>query len=226
MKITNLLFAGLVGLFAVTAQAEQIRFASTVDTVGTPVQITGSSFDSKRVAIGSYLIDQQGDGLGAFLAFCVDPYQPAIRQYSEYTISDLDATDFNTDQANRFTNVNKLFDNAYASLAGDDIQTAGFHLALWEIFHDDLDVTTGGIQGIGSTNQLMLTAATGFLDSLSTWDTQGLYSLTFYQNDQNQDFLSAALAPAPAAVPVPAALPLFMSALAGFGIMRRRKATV
>jgi hypothetical protein len=74
------------------------------------------------------------------------------------------------------------------------------------------------------TDAEVLTAANSFLTALtnSDWKITNKYDLTFYKSVCNQDFIVAKLNP-PSQVPVPTALPLFISALVGLGLMRRRK---
>lgn len=71
---------------------------------------------------------------------------------------------------------------------------------------------------MNGTNVGILAKANTYLSSLAGWNTSGAHSLTFYGNATKQDFLTATLS----AVSVPAALPLFASAIAGFGMIRRR----
>lgn len=203
-------------VLSATAQASPVdlSYVSADSYVATSVRIDGSTstywMGSSTLAVS--------DIVGTVVGFCVDPLQPAVNAVSSYDKSTLDATDFiSGDGASRLTNAQKLFDNAYASLTTAE-QTAGFRLALWEIFHDDLSTKTGDILAVSGSNAGMLAAANTFLSSLSGWNTSGAYSLTFYGSAVNQDFLVAT----PSAVPVPAALPLFASAIAGFGMIRRR----
>jgi hypothetical protein len=190
-----------------------LNFASVNTAVSTNVSVNGTNL---HTAIGSYNLQTGGSNV---VGFCVDPFQWASYAVTSYDKSSLDAADFFAGNgATRFANAQKLFDNAYATLSGAT-QTAGFHLALWEIFYDDLSTTSGSILGSSTSNAGMLAAANTFLGALSGWNTSNAYDLTFYGSGQHQDFLVAN----PSAVPVPAALPLLASSLLGFVAMRRRK---
>ncbi len=210
------LFAAITVLLSATAQANTVNVSnvSPNTTVSTNVSVNGSSLYSN---MGSYNLSTS-DVPGTLVGFCVDPFQLASSTPTPYESSALDASDFiSGNGATRFANAQKLFDNAYASLSGAE-QTAGFHLALWEIFHDDLNTATGVISSASGANAGMLAAANTFLSALNGWNTSNAYNLTFYANSQQQDYLTAA----PSSVPVPAALPLLASGLLGFGVMRRR----
>ena len=127
-----------------------LKFVSVNTAVYTNVKVSDNTV---RTSIGSYNLNSQASNL---IGFCVDPYQWASYAVTTYDKSSLDASDFfSGNGANRFVNVQKLFDNAYSTLAGAT-QMAGFHLALWEIFHDDLNTTAGSI------------LATSILQNLST----------------------------------------------------------
>lgn len=204
-----------------TANSVKLKFSSIDKAIVSQVKINGSPFSQKNVYIGSYNLDIQGEGV--FSGFCVDPYQSASSSYGFYDKSSLDPTDFNNHGTTRFANAQKLFDHAYSTLT-TAAQTAGFHLALWEIFHDDLNVLTGGIKADSVSNPAMLSAASDFLGDLAGWDITKKYSIDFFKSVCNQDFIIAKLNP-PSEVPLPAALPMFLTGLAGLGFMRRRKAS-
>ena len=206
-------------LLAVTAQASTVNlsYAGANTMVATNVSINGST---STYWMGSSNLTVSGVA-GTLVGFCVDPLHPAVSTASAYDKSALDATDFiSGNGATRFANAQKLFDNAYSTLSGAE-QTAGFRLALWEIFHDDLNTSTGIIKSVSGSNAGMVAAASTYLSALSGWNVTGAYDLTFYGNATKQDFLVAS----PSAVPVPAALPLLASSLLGFGVMRRRNKT-
>ena len=195
------------------ANTVDLKFVGINTTVGAGVSVNGNTINT---SIGSYNLQENGGS--SFAGFCVDPFQWASSNFHAYEKSSLDASDFTSDGATRFSNTQKLFDHAYGTL-GSAEETAGFHLALWEIFHDDLNVTSGIIQGLSSSNSGMLSYATGFLVNLSGWNVTNTYDITFYDSPDYQNFITAS----PSQVPLPAALPMFLSGIAGLGIMRRRK---
>ncbi len=217
----SLLVAALLSasVLSATAQASTVglSYAGANTMVATNVSISGST---STYWMGSSNLNVS-DAASTLIGFCVDPLQPAVSTVNAYDKSALDATDFFSGSgATRFVNAQKLYDNAYATLSSAE-QTAGFRLALWEIFHDDLSTSTGIIKAVSGSSAGMVAAASTYLSSLSGWNTTGAYSLTFYNNATKQDFLVAS----PSAVPVPAALPLLASGLLGFGVMRRRNKT-
>jgi hypothetical protein len=212
LSITSLLVSSVVH-----ANTVDFSYVSPNTTVTTSVSVNSSTLTTY---MGSYNL-LAADTVNTIVGFCVDPFQWASSTPTPYDRSALDASDFiSGDGANRLINAQKLFDNAYASLSGNE-QTAGFHLALWEIFHDDLNTASGIIAAATGSDTGMLVAANTFLASLNGWNTTNAYDLTFYGSGQQQDYISANVRPSE--VPLPAALPLFVSSLLGFGVMRRRK---
>lgn len=125
---------------------------SSKDTVVTQLRIqaangTKSIYSDTPVPIGLYQIAINNKVVDAF---CVDPFQPASSTDSKYIESKLDPSDFPVIGTNnlvyRFGLAQKLYDNAYGSLAtATDAVKAGFNIALWEIFYDDKEETTGNI---------------------------------------------------------------------------------
>lgn len=201
----------------VQANTVNLNYVSPNTVVATQVSVNHHRL---RTYIGSYNL-QVSDIAETIVGFCVDPFQWANKTPTIYDRSALDASDFfSGNGVSRLINAQKLYDNAYAGLSSNE-QTAGFHLALWEIFHDDLNTSTGIIRATNGSNAGMLSIANTFLAELNGWRTKNLYDLTFYKSNRYQDFLVAT--EKPATVPLPAALPLLASGLLGFSTMRRRK---
>ena len=212
-----LCITALLASTAVHANTIDFSYVSPNTTVITSVSVNSSTLTTY---MGSYNLLEAGS-TNTIVGFCVDPFQWAYSTPTPYDKRTLDASDFiSGGGASRFVNAQKLFDNAYASLSGN-AQTAGFDLALWEIFHDDLNTSSGNIAAVIGTDTGMLVAANTFLATLNGWNTTNIYDLTFYGSSQQQDFLTSALKPSE--VPLPAALPLFASGLLGFGVIRLRK---
>ena len=164
------------------ASPVNLSFISTNTTKYTQLSVNGSNLNT---SIGSYNLNIAGVST---VGFCVDPFQWASGITSSYEKSSLDASDFASGNgATRFANAQKLYDNAYAGLSGST-QTAGFHLALWEIFHGDLNTASGNIQKNMWSDAGMITAANGFLSNLGSWGTTNAYDLTFYGSGSYQDF--------------------------------------
>lgn len=219
----NLLGLILLALVSTShAESVQLKFSSLDDTTYTKLKITGSPLSHQTLAYGSYNFREKigSNPSTTFSGFCVDPFQYASSDYKTYQKNDLAITDFVNNGTIRLANARKLFDNAYDSLAGDDFKTAGFHIALWEIFHDDLSTSTGTIQaliGSGGTNTTVLGHANNFLAALNGWVIKNEYNITFYKNAYKQDYVSVQ------PVPVPAAAWLFGSALIGFVTISNRR---
>jgi len=232
IKLLTALVGTLLATVA-TAHPVYVKFDGVQDVVRTAVKI---DHQVSKQSLGTYNFTTadtaNGDNARSFTGFCVDPYQFTSSRYSEYKVSSLDPSDFINAGQERYNAVQKLFDNAYGSLNGDNAKTAGFHLALWEIFVDNGDTGSNSIQTaeqqrrwwwtIPGTDAAVKDYADTFLASLDDWDITNEYDFTFYKSHDKQDYLEAYMTPS--AVPVPAALPLMASALGMFGIARRRKA--
>jgi len=238
------LIVGMLAIgFSLVANADpvQLKFDGINTATATNVKINGTK---QNVYIGSYnLVEKIGSATQSLVGFCVDPFEWASSSFTAYDKSPLDATDFKTsagvvraDGAARMNNVQKLYDNAYATLGSDTKKTAGFHLALWEVFNDNTDLGSGAVKTVYSTDATVKSWAQTFLDVLAGWGVKNLYSLTMYASlghwtgfdwcktwvPGKQDFLVATLNP-PQEVPLPAALPMLISGLLGLGLMGSRR---
>lgn len=216
---------GLSGV--VNAATVQTKFVSYKDTAFVKqVAVTGMPGDSsfRSISLGSFNINAGGEQK---TAFCVDPFQAESPNYHAYTVGTLTSGNFTNNGATRLARVKNLYNNVYHTLRNDAVKTAAFHYALWEVFHDNLDPTTGIVrfraQRTHSQSLSVFNIAQSYIgQSFTAFTGRDKYILNFYQNNEHQDYLVALTKPV-SSVPVPAALPLFATALAGFGVMRRRK---
>ena len=155
---------------------------------------------------------QLREGMRDFIAWCVDAAVtlslPAGGR--QYTSSDAPFTNGQTLSTDVVNNIQRLFDTAYQNLdLTNNVQTAGFQLALWEIIYEKpanlFDVTKGIFQET-SNNLNVQSAATGFLSGLDGPATSR-FDLTFWQAETNshgkrlsQNLVEATVIPLPAGV--------------------------
>lgn len=190
------------------------------------------------VLAGGFALSGDLDGDGAaehFTGWCLD-ILTTIKNGKDYVATsvpfnlagDANARDLSDLQV---TNIGKLFNTAYGSLARTDhAQSAAFQLALWEIVYE-----TGDTFGLGTGT---FTGTSGVANVISTADmflaklhqsAPKAWNLLFLQSQDGSDEDSlhdsqnlVTVTP----VPLPAAGLLMLGALGGLGLMRRRKQPV
>ena len=219
--IKKLVIAVLPLLFsaAVNAETVTLRYVSDAQVVAAAGDLSVFQYTG-NLNNGTFNLQNQAEVPSTFVGFCVEPRQARQTFFSDYEKSSLDASDFVAGNgAARYNAVQALFDNIYSSVDTAE-EFAAMRVALWEIFDDDQNLATGDIfataQGASSS---VLAIASTYLSGLANWQVNNSYTLDFYSSANNQDYLTAT-----SAVPLPAALPMFLSGLAGLGVMRRRKA--
>ena len=154
-------------------------------------------------------------GIGDFLAFCVD-----LAQYvknPQYAV-----INNNLFSGTTLENMERLFSSVLGgSTLGDVIDTsleaAGFQVALWEVMMDTgngYDLDNGAFSM--SKNAGVEAQAEAYLAGLSNGKT-GAYKLTFLESDKNQDVVTVA------PVPLPASAFMILAGLGGLAAARRRK---
>ena len=163
------------------------------------------------------------DGIEDIIAWCLDVshnlFLPGIYEITNTPFSDTTGTL----SAAQIANIENLFEVNYATLdlsnsTSGKNQSAGFQLALWELLYETSGTwaVTGGSWFANSTTSALNYAA-AFLANLDGPITQN-YQLTFYESTQNgQNLVSVT------PIPIPAALGMFLAAMASLIAWRRQK---
>jgi hypothetical protein len=120
-------------------------------------------------------------------------------------------------------NLSRLF-TGYLDQTNTDVGAAAFQLAIWEIVEetsDNLSLTAATGERFASTaiDSAVITTANGFLAGLG--DFSANYRITYFQNANSQDLITATPIPLPASVLL---LGAGVGALAYAGRRRRSKA--
>ncbi len=154
----------------------------------------------------------------SFQAFCIDPFQYSSHSALQYTAySNLDT--LGSTKAGYIAN---LYSQSYASTSGNDLNSAAFQLALWELAKDDGVLTTGAVQTTSHTSSALVNAANSMIynaEHSGSGSTQ--YSFSLYTNGSQQDYLVASVS----AVPEPATYAMLLAGLGLMGFTARRRQT-
>ncbi len=154
----------------------------------------------------------------SFLAYCIDPTQWASSTPTLYTVSDLSA--LGSSQA---AEVTKLYSQSYASTSGNNLNSAAFQIALWELAKDDGVLTTGAVQTTSSTGASVINAASSMISNAKTGIAgPANYSFNLYSNSAQQDFLVASESSV-SPVPEPNTYALMIAGLGLIGFTARRR---
>lgn len=125
----------------------------------------------------------------SFLAYCIDPFQWASSTPTTYTQSSLSSLG-----SSHATDVSKLYSQAYASTVGNNVNSAAFQIALWELAKDDGNLTTGAVRTTSSTNATIVAAANSMISNAKTGVAGSTnYSFNLYASDTKQDYLVASV---------------------------------
>ena len=208
LKSAAMVIALLAATGAQATLADTVLLKYTGNGPVVPTWLSINGVDTNFFA-GSYNI--QEISTPSFAAYCVDPFQSSNGDFQSYDRLPLAAGPL--DPA-RFTNVNKLFNNAYAGSLTNGTKAAGFQLALFEIWQDNGDLTTGIIKTIGSSDAGMIAEATFLLNSLAGWNA-GAPALTYYSSAAYQDYI--------AVIPEPESYALLLAGLGMLGAIVRRR---
>jgi hypothetical protein len=164
------------------------------------------------------------DGDRDFVAWCLDILDNlGLPSLYEITTTPFAGTAQGSLGATVISNIENLFEVNYATLVdiGNNAQSAGFQLALWELVYETggtFNVSDGTWRATSSTSGVVAAANT-YLANLGNAITQN-YALTFYESKAGgQNLVSVS------PVPLPSAVWLFGLGLAGlYGAGRRRNA--
>lgn len=233
----NLMASAAIGLAMLAAPAA----ASTIDvnqqtpgnTFGVQNWKVQTSFfaagvpDVERNNIYAGAFQLTADGLGDFIAFCLQP-----RAWLNLGIDYTEGTSL-VDPS--LGNLNNLAANAFFDVK-DAITAAAFQMAVWELAHDpsDFDITQGAFHvtaldpiddasSLAAANQ-----AQTWLDlvkSDQTWaDNAAGKSFLILSADGTQDLITNIDNSSISDVPLPASGLMLLAGLAGAGAVARRKA--
>ncbi|MEM6656526.1 MAG: VPLPA-CTERM sorting domain-containing protein [Pseudomonadota bacterium] len=233
--------AAVVATFVGTVPAAAI----TVDLNGSAaggykeVRVTAPSidFDYDLVDAGAYTMSDvtpgSGNVLGDFVAFCLD-LAAWIGKGEGYDFK-VTNTPFSNTGIDLIANgglqrIQAIFDANYSpEVATDSKKTsAAFQVALWNaVYDDDWTVTGADGDGFNAASRRggvngVISQANDYLLAAQNYDGPQKWRLSFLESTANPRYQNlVAVAP----VPLPAAGLMLLGALAGFGVLRRRKAT-
>ncbi len=218
-----LLALAFVAVAVVPASASTILSYTGSGPFGAPdlsdrVNIQSPEFNEGRaggVLAGQFrMTDDAPDGLGDFLAFCVDLAQ-TLKPGQSYSV---EALPFSTAAV---ANLDRLFTGFYTGVT-DRLSAAAFQVAIWEIITDSdtvLDLASGGFTAAnrhGASGDV-IASATALLNGLSGAGAGG-YQITFLRSATSQDLITVS------PVPLPGAAGLLAASVLAFGAIRRRRA--
>lgn len=128
-----------------------------------------------------------------------------------------------------FTLLGKLFTEAYGSALSDEMHSAAFQLAVWEIVFDggNLDLGSGGFKILNNYGHpATVTLAQQWLNGLAI--TPDNYDVYFLENGSHQNFITSTNVGVTdrGRVPEPAPIALLGAALVAALFVTRRKANV
>ncbi|HWV17036.1 MAG TPA: hypothetical protein VNZ68_00500 [Rhodocyclaceae bacterium] len=160
----------------------------------------------------------QIDNDDVLLAYCIDPFQFSPTSNASYQVGN----DFNAYFGADAADIGKLYSLFYTSTLGNNLNAAGFQLALWELIADgSKNLAAGLVKKTGSTNASIVSTAQSMLDALSGPAGSDSFIFTLYTSTSKQDYMVATLNANQ--VPEPQGIALMALALTLLSVVVRRQ---
>lgn len=190
-------------------------------TINVKIADSNPSLSSIYTSAGSFNMVNNSNGSG-FVAYCADIYQwlAGKNVSTNYDDSVSIVAKFGSAKAN---DLQKLVNNVYSTIDTAK-ESAAFQLATWEILFQNsgsYNLSVGDFKAwdVSSSPSGAFTLAQNWLNTLNSAPSSGNYKINFLTNANKQDLIY--MTPNP--VPLPAALPLMLTALGALGFVTRRR---
>ena len=223
------------GLLALPAAAATLTISSQGSNIfgsngNSSVTITEATLRPGGIGVlaGGFAVTGNLDGVGAaenFIAWCLD-ISTTLRLPSTYTTT---TTPFASGPLSppRISTIERLFETGLSTLnLGNNADSAGFQLALWEVLYENsgtLSLGTGNFSANHATAAIAV--ANTLLGNLALGPVTRDYNLTFLQSNDPHNTVdghySQHLVTA-TPVPLPAGGVLLLAGLGALGALRRR----
>jgi hypothetical protein len=218
--ITKFALPVFCSLFILTGKAEaapvllkEVGLSSGLYTGSLTLPVSGSPQN-----YFSGLQNLQIDNDVILQAFCIDPFQLSPTSNASYQVGN----DFNAYFGADAANIGKLYSLFYTSTLGNNLNAAGFQLALWELIADSSqNLSAGLVKKTGSTNASIVSTAQDMLDALGGPAGSDSFIYTLYTSASKQDYLFATLKDNQ--VPEPHSIVLMALALGLLAVALRRQ---